>query len=158
MPSKETRIPSYHRHSSGQARVTLNGKDVLLGPYGSKESREAYDRAIAEWLVNRSKPQPKEEEQEPLSVNELILAYWTFASDYYGFDQRRGTAFNVRDALPVVKALYGSTPAQDFGPLAFKACRGERIKKDWSRNYVNSQADRVRRMFRWAASEQLLRP
>jgi hypothetical protein len=29
------RIPTYRRHNSGQARVTLDGKDHLLGPYDS---------------------------------------------------------------------------------------------------------------------------
>jgi integrase len=158
MPSKLTRIPTYRRHTSGQARVTLNGKDHLLGPYGSKESREAYDRLIAEWLVNRGRaPTQAEEEQEPLSVNELILAYWKFAVEYYGFDANdRGDAYCLRDALRVVKALYGSTPALDFGPLALKACRWQMVEKSWSRNYANAQVDRVRRMFRWAAEEELL--
>jgi integrase len=30
------------------------------------------------------------------------------------------------------------------------------VKKDWSRTYVNSQVDRLRRIFRWGASEQLV--
>jgi integrase len=30
------------------------------------------------------------------------------------------------------------------------------VEQGWSRNYVNAQVDRVRRMFRWAGSEQQL--
>jgi integrase len=30
------------------------------------------------------------------------------------------------------------------------------VEKGWSRSYVNAQVDRVRRMFRWAGSEELL--
>jgi hypothetical protein len=30
------------------------------------------------------------------------------------------------------------------------------VEQGWSRKYVNAQIDRVRRMFRWASSEQLL--
>lgn len=30
------------------------------------------------------------------------------------------------------------------------------VEKGWSRNYVNAQVDRLRRMFRWAAAEELL--
>ncbi|MFT3881622.1 MAG: hypothetical protein QM703_18405 [Gemmatales bacterium] len=37
--AKSIRIPSYRRHSSGQARVTISGKDQLLGTYGSEESK-----------------------------------------------------------------------------------------------------------------------
>ena len=30
------------------------------------------------------------------------------------------------------------------------------IDKNWSRSYTNAQVDRIRRMFRWPASEELL--
>jgi integrase len=154
--SRKPRIPNYRRHSSGQARVTLNGKDYLLGPYGSAESKEVYRRLISEWLARRGQPE-KSQEDEPLSVNHLILAYWEFAKDYYGFDRgNRGDAYCLKDALRVVRLLYGRTPARDFGPLALKACRRQMVEQGWSRTYANAQVDRVRRMFRWAAGEELL--
>jgi hypothetical protein len=37
MPRQKS-VPSYRRHSSGNARVTINGRDYMLGPYGSPES------------------------------------------------------------------------------------------------------------------------
>ena len=152
--SRSPRVPSYRRHSSGQARVTLNGKDHLLGPYGSAESREAYRRLVAEWLERHQQPEPV---PAALSVNEMILAYWRHAVVYYGFDQtNRGDEYCLRDALRVVRHLYGSTPARDFGPLALKACRTHMVGKGWSRTYTNAQVDRVRRMFRWAAEEELV--
>ena len=43
------RIPSYRLHRpSGQAVVTLSGRDFYLGPHGSKISRAEYDRVTAE--------------------------------------------------------------------------------------------------------------
>ena len=46
-------IPRYCKHkSSGQARVTINGRDDLLGPFGMKTSRAEYDRIIAEYLAS----------------------------------------------------------------------------------------------------------
>ena len=48
-------VPSYRLHKqSGQAVVTLrdslgNRRDVLLGKYGTAESRAEYARVIAEW-------------------------------------------------------------------------------------------------------------
>src|SRR5262249_11822758 len=73
---------------------------------------------------------------------------------YYGFGERGGAC--LRDALRIVKELYGHTLAKDFGPLALKACRARMIAKDWSRTYTNSQVNRIRRMFRWGAEEELL--
>ena len=54
MPKKRTKeIPSYRHHEArGLAVVTLDGRDIYLGPYGSAESKAAYDRTIAEWLAN----------------------------------------------------------------------------------------------------------
>jgi integrase len=157
MRSNKPRVPGYRRHSSGQARVTLNGQDILLGPYGSPESKELYRRTIAEWLERKGRFAPKAEAL-PLSVNELLLAYYKHAAEYYGFtdEPSRGDAYCLRDALRVVKELYGSTPAKDFGPMALKACRRDMIGKKWSRTYTNAQVDRVRRAFRWGVEEELV--
>src|SRR5262249_32455734 len=145
-------------HSSGQARVTINGKDHLLGPYGSAPSKEAYERRIAEWLSSPTKQIGKAGEAESLTVSQLILPYWKFAAKHYGFEAEpgRGGYVCLREALKVVRSLYGRTPARDFGPKSLKACRQKMIDKDWSRKYVNAQVDRIRRMFRWAAEEELL--
>jgi integrase len=146
-------IPQPSRHRSGQAVVRLNGRDHYLGRYGSPEAKAAYNQLIAEWLAGgRRLP----EDNAALSVNELALAYWNHAEAYYGFDRRKGIAFNLRDALCILKDLYGLTPATDFGPLALKACRAEMVKKGWSRTYINAQVDKLRRVFKWGAGEQLV--
>src|SRR5262249_50892055 len=89
------------------------------------------------------------------SVNELLLLYWKWAEGYYGYQDGK-TGHALKDALRVVKELYGTTPAAEFGPLALKACRQRMIGLGWSRTYTNSQADGIRRAFRWAAEEELL--
>ncbi len=48
-----SKTPAYRRHKqSGQAIVTLSGKDVYLGPHGTKASRIEHGRVIGEWLAN----------------------------------------------------------------------------------------------------------
>jgi integrase len=163
--SRPRGIPSYRRHKqSGQAVVTLTDpsgrrRDVLLGKYGTAASRKEYARVLEEWEVAGRclAPISAEDSAKPdLSINELVLTYWRFAEDYYGFKRRRGISFNIKDALRILKDLYGHTPAAEFGPLALKACRAAMLKKDWSRTYINAQVDKLRRVFRWAASEQLV--
>ena len=52
MPRLKYRVPSYRRHKvTGQAVVTLAGKDHYLGSYGTPESRENYQRLVSEWLA-----------------------------------------------------------------------------------------------------------
>jgi hypothetical protein len=47
LSASPTRTPSYRKHKgSGQAVVTLNGKDHYLGRYGTRHSKDAYDRLI----------------------------------------------------------------------------------------------------------------
>jgi integrase len=155
-------VPSYRKHrQSGQALVTLTDglggrRDVLLGKHGTAGSRAEYARVLAEWeAAGRSLRRP-EKPVADLSINEMILAYWKHAEAYYGFDGERGDEGCFRSVLRVLRESYGHTQAAAFGPLALKACRQKMVDKGWSRNYVNAQVDRIRRMFRWAASEQLL--
>jgi hypothetical protein len=131
-------VPSYRRHkSSGQAIVTLTDpsgqhRDVLLGKYGTTESRKEYARVISEWeaagrcLV----PHSAEGSAKPdLSINELCLAYWRHAENYYVKDGKRTSEiYSIKCALRYVRRLYGQTPARDFGPLALKAVRQKLIE------------------------------
>src|SRR5262245_15035404 len=92
-PSKQARkrrIPSLCRHkATGQAVVRLDGTDVYCGVHGTPEAQERYERAIAEWLltgqpaVSPSSPPPPVDPRA-LTVNELVLAYWSrHVTNYY---------------------------------------------------------------------------
>ena len=53
MPWSKDRIPEYRKHrASGQALVTINGRDLYLGPHGTKASKVEYDRLVCEWLAS----------------------------------------------------------------------------------------------------------
>jgi hypothetical protein len=109
-------------------------RDVLLGNYGTPESRKEYARVMAEWEANgRRLPQPAV--TSDITVNELLLTYWKHVRDYYGWAKapERGDKASLKDALRVVRKLYGHTPARDFGPLALKSCRARMVKKGWAR-------------------------
>jgi hypothetical protein len=64
------RTLSYRIHKpSGQAVVTLNGRDFYLGKYGSTESHTEYDRLIAEWLSHGRRPAATDD----LTVTQLMV-------------------------------------------------------------------------------------
>ena len=47
MPRLTKSVPKYRKHrASGQAIVTLNGRDHYLGPHRTQASRIEYDRLI----------------------------------------------------------------------------------------------------------------
>jgi hypothetical protein len=72
-PQRKPRTPSHCLHrASGQAVVTLNGKDIYLGKHGTAASRAEYDRVIREWLeAGRHLPSS----EATVSVVELIAAF-----------------------------------------------------------------------------------
>ncbi|MDG3004258.1 hypothetical protein [Paludisphaera mucosa] len=87
MPTARVRTPAYRHHRpSGQAVVTLSGRDFYLGRHGSPESRGEYDRLVAEWLSRgRRVPGlgvPSGDDPAGRSVAEVILAYIHFADGY----------------------------------------------------------------------------
>ena len=122
MPSRKStpRIPSYRRHKpSGQAVVTLNGRDIYLGKWNTKASKAEYERLAGAWLAGgRCLPSV----DTGASVAELALAYWRYAQGYYGKgSEPTGSLKRVRVAVRTLRQTYGTVPARDFGPLALQA-------------------------------------
>jgi integrase len=129
-------------------------RDVLLGRYGSAESKVEYERVLAEWRA----PSDSGSSAAGLSVNELLIAYLKHAESYYRDAEGRPTSeiTDIRYALRKVRESYGLTPAARFGPLALKSVRNRMIDAGWCRTRINKQVDRVKRCFRWGVSEELV--
>jgi integrase len=144
-------VPKYRKHSSGQARVTINGRDYYLGPWKSQTSIRAYDRIISEYLASGRSPNFGLESQE-LTVAMIMLDYVNYARSYYG-DGKSSELHRIRAALKPVKQLYANSSAADFGPQQFKAVRQAMIDNGLSRPGINHHMQRIVRMFKWAASE-----
>ena len=154
------KLPKYRQHKpSGQAVVTLTGRDFYLGPYDSAVSRVEYDRLVAEWLVNGRALPPDPDEGRGLTVSEVMQRYWEFSDDYYRQGEKPAPEwYHIRTALKVVRRLYGTTQAAEFGPLALKACRQQFLNRDQNRRTINQNVGRVKRMFRWAVENELVPP
>lgn len=157
MPRLTEVVPKYRLHrQSGQAIVTINGRDHLLGPHKSKASKIEYDRLIGEWLASgrsASYGAPKGD----YAVVELAADYMRWAKGYYG-DGATSEYHRVLPAVRLLRELYGRTAADQFGPLQLKALRQRFVAQDWARSYVNHQVRRIVRLFRWAASEGKVPP
>tara|TARA_R110002049_G_scaffold2750_3_gene21818 strand:- start:4894 stop:5274 length:381 start_codon:yes stop_codon:yes gene_type:complete len=81
--TSKTNFPSYRKHKSGQARVTINGRDHYLGEHGTKASKAEYDRLIAEYLASgRSISFGADSGEMTLAV--LMVEYFRHAKSYYG--------------------------------------------------------------------------
>ncbi|MEZ5990500.1 MAG: site-specific integrase [Planctomycetota bacterium] len=154
----ETRTPSYRLHkASGQAIVTLDGYMVYLGRFDSPESREKYERVIGEWKARGALPSSARSARRTLSVDDLIAGYWKHAELYYRKEgQPTGELACIRQAMRFLHRAYGSTAAEDFGPLALKACRAGMIVAGLCRTTINGAVGRIKRCFRWAVENEAL--
>jgi integrase len=157
-------------------------RDVLLGKYGTKESRAEYARVIAEWEAEGHRLAHADHAKH-VSINELILAFWEHAQQHYRREDGSPTS-EIREykaAFRSLKEMYGHTPAEDFGPVALKAIRdrwitqpvmirfcatdldtGKRVWKEKEirqglcRGVINQRMGRIRRLFKWGASQELV--
>jgi integrase len=150
-------VPKYRKHkASGQALVTIAGRGYYLGPYKSKASLVEYDRLITEWLA-AGRPASFGAPPDELTVLQLIVRYLQFAKRRYHRPDRRTDEYGcICESMKPLKRLYGHTPAAQFGPTAFKAVRMSLINSGLARSTVNGRMARIRRMFKWAAAEELI--
>lgn len=157
-------VPRYRLHQpSGQAVVTVrltdgSRRDVYLGKYNSEESRQKYARIIAELAAAPTPARVTVRATSDVTVNEVLLAFWEHAQRHYR--RADGTPTNevkeYRLVSKAVRELYGHTPATEFGPLALKAVRNAMLAAGLARTYINQRVGKVRRIFKWAAGEQLI--
>jgi hypothetical protein len=150
-------VPKYRRHKpTGQGVVTLNGKDHYLGKWKSAASKAEYNRLIGEWLA-AGRCLPGSTGGADLTVAELAQAYLTFARGYYRKDGKPTQSLDrVKLAVRLLRTTYGHTLAHDFGPLAFQAVQRQLAAGDRCRKYCNYLTDCIKRIFKWAASQELL--
>lgn len=159
MPRLSKATPKYRHHrASGHAVVNLSGVDHYLGPHGTRASKREYDRLVGEWLAaGRESPALASDEAADITITEVAVRYWRHAAGYYQKNGKpTGTLASIKAMLKVLRARYGALEARRFGPLSFQALKQHMIEKDWARAYVNDHLGRVRRMFKWAAAQELI--
>ncbi len=128
MPRRTKSVPKYRHHkASGQAVVTLNGRDIYLGPFQSEQSKDAYDRLISEWLANNRRVCTEPSigwsngaRGDEFTVNELFLAYWNFVQGYYVKNgQPSGEVEPIRQAMNPLTRLMNSSASV----VMWRTCR-----------------------------------
>lgn len=150
--SGKVRQPSYSLHkATGQARVTINRRDIYLGPYGSPESHDRYTEVIAEWRIRNAS------DRFTLTIDDLALSYLEHAKAHYRKDGRETSEVCcVRNALRFLIAVAGPRRARDFGPKLLKEVRQRMIDSGLARSTINNNIGRIRLMFRWALADELV--
>ncbi len=153
-------VPSFRRHKTTNSAYsdftdpkTGVRRTVRLGAWGSEEARQAHARLCSEVASGSFGT------LSDLSVAELLLRYLGWADGYFRKNgQVTSEVSAIKAALRPVHKLYGLTPADHFGPRELKTVQAAMVESGMSRRTVNAQVNRVRRVWKWAVGESILRP
>ncbi len=124
------RPPKYRHHrSTGQAVVTIAGREIYLGKYNSAARRELYRRLVVEYLQTGVASTPTR--QQEITVAEVMAAYLRFAKSYYRKNGKLTREYGlIVECCRRIKPLYGRCRALDFGPRALKTVRNAMIEAE----------------------------
>lgn len=147
------RKPVYGLHAaSGRARTTVNGKRIYLGEYDSPESRQAYDKILAEWEANHAERTPAASVH--ITVSRLAYLFLKHAEQEYVRDGKpTGETENFRQALKSMNNLFHGLRASDFGP---KRLKQQLVNDGYSQQTINGRIRRICQVFKWGVSEELV--
>ncbi len=152
-------IPKYRRHrASGQAVVTLSGRDVYLGRYDSPGSRKLYKEAIADWIASgdglRASGPGGLSTNGQLIVGHVALAWLeSYAKPRYVKGLRvTGQMIRARRAVEELAREHGELLAHRFGADHLLQIRERLVKAGLARPYINSLCGVIRQLWAWAAT------
>ncbi|MCB9905810.1 MAG: tyrosine-type recombinase/integrase, partial [Planctomycetes bacterium] len=118
------------------------------------ETLEKAQRYLIErGLKGGTSPHPQRDESP--TVRQVCDAFLAERREFAGASELG----HFRKAFDALCALYGSSPARDFGPLALHAVRESLIAAGrLNRKTLNNRVDRIKMMFKWAVSREMVPP
>jgi integrase len=129
-----------------------------LGDHGSPQAAAAYDRLIAEWIDNGRRHPDNQAKKSPTdrgpTVAELLVRFVEAELPRFGYSERNKYETLIR----LLRPLYGLDAIQDFGPNKARAARQVMIDRNWGRAYINAQLGRLKSIWKWGASVELVPP
>jgi hypothetical protein len=176
-------VPAYRKHSqTGRAAVSIYRTDgtrteiVLPGTYGSEQSKQEYERLLAQLRANGGRL-PVTTTKKDITVAELVLKFMQHAETYYvdpATKENTSEFVTIQAALRPLSRLYADAPAAEFGPLALQSLRSAMASGTWltekersrrikenrqfglARSTLNKNINRIKLVFKWAASVELI--
>ena len=121
-------------------RYATNDRDVA-----EQVAADLYHKAVVKSEGRRGKYTGR--------IDSLVKAYLAFAKDYY---RQSKEPERIRLAVKPLVLKYGRKKAELFGPLDLKKVRQTMIDQRLARRTINQRIGNIKRMFKWAASEQLI--
>lgn len=156
-------VPPLKPHrASGQSRVWWGGQYHYLGPTGDPATERAYRQFLREHVLAAPAPAAPPVPADP-TVGELCAAFLRHALDYYRRHGRpTSEVYCYRQVAAALGRLYPRLPARDFGPRDLQQVRDQFLQvrgrngRPWTREHVNHQTQRVKRVWSWGVERGLV--
>lgn len=129
--------------------VNLDGRQHHLGSDREK-ALQLYNGLIVDSI------QSEEKRWSDFSIRTLCDSFLSYAAER--FDQKSGHMSNYRTAIKYLIQEYGALSISKFGPTNFKRVRRCVIQSGSSRQYANKIASRIRTIFTWGVSSEIVDP
>jgi integrase len=140
-------------------RWSVAGKDHFryFGRYGTKEAAAAYNRFAAAWVAGQAEPDRPPPEPDTLLVAGLCDAFLAHAEAYYVKGGKVTSEYHcLRSAVGALVEESGPRLARAYTTDDFAALLKRMEGKGWTRGTCNKNAERVTRIFGWAAMKGLV--
>ena len=93
-----------------------------------------------------------------ITITMLIAQFTRWADSHYRHPDGTPTreAANFKHVTKPLRKMFGTLPVESFGPTRLIALRDSLIKKKLARRTINRMVGRVRMVFKWAVSRELV--
>ncbi len=153
MPKPKSQFPKLRTHVRGHAFVWIDGRQIWLGRRDDPLTQEKYDRLLGLWLANgRKLPPPQAAEPASATVTMVVNEY----RKHLQMTHKAGHVDAVLLGILPCHRMFGSTQAGEFSPSRLEAVRAIWIERRLTRSTISRYVNFIRRMFRWAASRDLI--
>jgi integrase len=175
-------VPAYRKHKqTGRAAVSIYRTDgsrtevILLGRYGSAESKQEYERLLCQLRANEGKL-PVAGPAKDITIAELVVRFMAHAETYYVDAVSHATTEQsaIKEAVRPLVRLYGHLPVNEFDSLCLESVqsamatdstlteeeRKKKIKRNrplgLARTTINRHIDRIKRLMRWGCAKKIV--
>ncbi|MDZ4684034.1 MAG: site-specific integrase [Planctomycetaceae bacterium] len=158
-------VPRFCVGRTGRAFCKVNGEFISLGRGDNPESRARYAAVLTD--LAQGKPVESSRQlmlsvSDNLTVAEFFLQFVVQEVPRYS----RSEQHCFKTALRVAREMFGAVQVTEFGPLKLRLVRDAMVAGDpnakpkprraWSRYTVNRQIKRIRAVFRWGVSWEVV--
>ena len=145
-------------------KVKLPGEETAIArpliPAGSKMATTDYNVAVecAKILLANMVFRANSDIAEIRNIAQLCCAYLNHARQYYNNTRPAGEPKQIEYSVKTLLRYYSALELEEFGPLKMADVREEMVKMNLSRKLINKRIGRIKRMFKWAVSQQIVSP